>query len=268
MSTEKGESPQSEGGGFDFKTMISVAAFVAAGAAIYYASSVDSSSKIQDLESTIASLSAKLDNRPTADGVKQLIAENVDTPSPGTSVEQVRSMISEPLSDIQAIVDTLPNEARVRAMANDAAATADRSLVEQQLPTLIAANAIPKGAVVAFATSCPVNQGWKEHEASRGRFLVATGQHNDKNGASRNFVLGVGTDDGEYEHVLSVDEMPGHRHAVDRQGPTRGIKDLPPIGSDGAVISTIEQEMTLSTGGSTPHNTVPPYIALHFCEKT
>ena len=62
--------------------------------------------------------------------------------------------------------------------------------------------------------------------------------------------------------------MPAHRHAVDRQGPTRGIEGLPPIGTDGAIIAKIEQEMTSPTGKGQPHNNVPPYIALHFCEKT
>jgi len=55
---------------------------------------------------------------------------------------------------------------------------------------------------------------------------------------------------------------------VDRQGPTRGIEGLPPLGTDGAIISVIEQEMTLVAGKGTPHNNVPPYIALYFCEKT
>lgn len=266
MSKENGGSSQSEGSGF--RTMVSVAALIAAGAAIYYASSVDATDRINELEGTIKSLTAKLEERPTADGVKQLISENVKIPAPGTTVEQVKAIMSEPLTDIRLAIDGLPNKAEVRSVADEAASAADQTLIEQQLPGLIAANSVPKGAVVAFATSCPVHLGWKEHEAARGRFLVATGQHNDKNGASRNFVLGIGVDDGEYEHTLTVEEMPGHRHAVDRQGPTRGIEGLPPIGSDGAVIATIEQEMTLSEGGSKAHNTVPPYIALHFCEKT
>lgn len=232
------------GGGFDFKTMVSVAAFIAAAAAIYYASSVDASDKIQALEGTIKSLSAKLNDRPTEDGVKLLINETVKIPPPGTSAEQVQSMIAEPLGQVRETIAALPDEAKVRALT------------------------LPKGAVVAFAMSCPTQLGWKVHEGSRGRFLVAAGPHKDKNGTARNFVLGTGTDDGEYEHTLSVEEMPAHRHAVDRQGPTRGIEGLPPIGTDGAVIAVIEQELSLRAGGGKAHNNVPPYIALHFCEKT
>ena len=183
------------------------------------------------------------------------------------TADDVRGMLQEPLNEIRATVAARPNEARVLALAKETADTSVQTLVETQIPALIA-TAVPKGAVVAFATACPAESGWKEYEAARGRFLVAVGDHTDASGHSRSFALGIGDNDGEYMHTLVADEMPAHRHAVERQGPTRGIEGLPPIGSDGAIIATIEQEMSSTAGKGAPHNTVPPYIALHFCEKT
>jgi hypothetical protein len=352
MSTGTGGNQNSQGSGFDFRTLVSLAALAAAAAAIYYAVTVDASDKVADLEGSLKSLNAKVNELPTSDDVKQLISENVVIPAPGPSADEVQAMIDKstitveqiqalidrskftaeqvqalidasarteqevmaliaantlsaddiqvminnssltpdavqvridnsiltaddvqtimatPLSDIRTTVAALPNENRVRELAQETAAAADRALVDGEISSLVVAGAVPKGAVVAFANACPSEFGWKEHEAASGRFLVATGKHTDAVGTSRTFALGIGLDDGEYQHSLTVDEMSAHRHAVERQGPTRGIEGLPPIGNDGAIIATIEREMTSTAGKGQPHNNVPPYIALHFCEKT
>lgn len=335
MSTGTGGDQNSQGSGFDFRTLVSLAALVAAGAAIYYAVTVDASDKIADLEGSLKSLNTKVNELPTSDGVKQLISDNVVIPPQGPTeanvqelidqskmtedqvqalidrskmtaeqvqnqidqsartdaevialiaantmnenaiqvlidksvltkddiqaqidsttltTEDVQNLITTSVADVRTAVDALPDEARVNVLAREATA-----------------NTVPKGAVVAFATACPTEFGWKEYEAASGRFVVAVGDNTDVAGTSRTFALGVGDNDGAYQHVLTLDEMPAHRHAVDRQGPTRGIEGLPPIGTDGAIIAKIEQEMTSTTGKGQPHNNVPPYIALHFCEKT
>lgn len=269
------ETPKpADKGGMDFRTLVSVASLIAAGAAIFYASTVDTRDEVSELNASIKTLTTALDAKTDQDGVKKLIAENVKIPSPGPSAEDVRKMIDDTLaaatqridgaiSDVGKRIDALPDEAKVSEIADLRAAA-----VDQRLGKLISGGAVPKGAVVAFATACPEDLGWKEYAPARGRFLVATGEHTDATGTKRVFAPGVGADNGSYEHKLTVEEMPRHRHAIDRQGPTRGITDLPPIGTDGAVIAVIEQEKSHAAGGSKPHNNVPPYIALHFCEKT
>ena len=280
------ETPKpAQSGGMDFRTLVSIASLIAAGAAIFYASTIDTRDQVADLDASVKTLTEALDGKPSPDSVKKLIAENVDIPAPGPSANDVQSLIDKTLadtskrfddalstaekridgalSDVGKRIDTLPNEAKVNEIAQLRAAA-----VDQKMGKLISGSTVPKGAVVAFATACPVDLGWKEHEAARGRFLVATGEHTDASGTKRVFAPGIGADNGGYEHKLTVDEMPRHRHAIDRQGPTRGIADLPPIGTDGAVIAVIEQEKSHVTGGSGAHNNVPPYIALHFCEKT
>ncbi len=314
MSTGTGGDQNSQGSGFDFRTLVSLAALVAAGAAIYYAVTVDASDKIADLEGSLKSLNTKVNELPTSDGVKQLIGETVVFPPQGPTADSIQAMIDEskmtteqvqglidqsarPEAEIKALIEanTLNAEAvqviidnsvlsaedvqnvvtTSLAEVNTAVSTLNTAISklpnEARVNTLAVeatANTVPKGAVVAFATSCPTEFGWKEYEAARGRFVVAVGQNTDTAGTSRTFSLGIGDNDGAYQHVLTVDEMPAHRHAVDRQGPTRGIEGLPPIGTDGAIIATIEQEMTSTAGKGQAHNNVPPYIALHFCEKT
>jgi len=337
MSTGAGESQNSQGGGFDFRTLLSLASLIAAAAAIYYAFSVDTSDRVGALEGSLKSLDAKVRDLPTEDGVKTIIDRSVTIPPAGPTRAEVQTMIAEgrlsedqvqaqidrsvPTADqIQALIDNsvpttdqiqalidqskltaqevqalidrstlterdvetvvaraleevreeigrLPDEDRVRAIAVETAGTADQRLVETEIPGLISSTAVPKGAVVAFANGCPTDAGWQEYAPAKGRFLVAVGTNVDANGTERAFSPGIGND-GEYEHTLTTDEMPAHRHGIDRQGPTRGIEGLPPIGTDGAIIDTIEQEMSQPAGKGQPHNNVPPYIALHFCEKT
>lgn len=331
-------SDTGQGSGFDFRTLVSIAALIAAAAAIYYAYSVDPAKQVADLEGSIKSLNAKINELPGEDDVVRLIGDNVKIPPAGPTAQDVQGMIDKsrltgddvqaqidrstlkpdairalieqgrlteqdvqkqiadstlneaavqalidksivtgdtirsevkaPLDELRAEIASLPSEDRVRAIASAAAEDADTRLVNTQLPNLVSANAVPKGAVVTFATPCPTDRGWKEYEQARGRFLVAAGKNTDSAGNEREFAPGVGDDDGTYKHTLTTDEMPAHRHAVDRQGPTRGIEGLPPIGSDGAIIAVIEQEMSHIAGKGQPHNNVPPYIALYFCEKT
>lgn len=324
MSKTSNGNPQSQGGGFDFRTLVSLAALIAAGAAIYYAYTVDPAKQVADLEGSIKSLNAKISDLPETDDVKRLIQDNVKIPPAGPSAEDVQTLIDkgtltsqdiqklidqsrlttqdmqalidqsrmttqdvqvlidksrlsetdvqaivkQPLDDIRSELAALPSEDRVRAIAGKVAETSDEKLITNEVPNLISANAVPQGAVVAFATPCPAERGWKEYEQARGRFLVAAGEHTDAGGTSRTFTLGTGTNDGAYKHALTKDELAAHRHGVERQGPTRGIEGLPPLGTDGAIIAVIEQEMTLVAGKGTAHNNVPPYIALYFCEKT
>jgi hypothetical protein len=288
MSSGSGGDQQGQGGGFNLQSIVSWAALAAAGVAIWYATSVDSRDQISDLEGSVQSLATNINERPNADAVRQLINETVEIPAPGPSEQDVQGMIDAAADNlrssldgdvgaIQSSLDSLGGgledvrNALGSTISMDEAealtAAASEQLMAEQLPELIALNAIPRGAVVAFSTSCPVNLGWREHEDSRGRFLVATGSGTDKNDTEHSFVLGVGTNDGEYSHTLTEAEMPTHQHTVDRQGPTRGIQDVPALGSDGAIIATIEPELTHPTGGGASHNNVPPYIALHFCEK-
>ena len=79
----------------------------------------------------------------------------------------------------------------------------------------------------------------------------------------------AGSTGGEAEHVLTVDEMPAHRHTIkrpqwffaDKIDPNGGSI----IGIDNSVLNKSykgEQDINYS-GGSQPHNNLPPYLAVY-----
>jgi len=236
-------------GGMDFKTILSIVAIAASGLALYTAYAADNRSEVSDLRGSVQTLTANVNERPDAEAVRQIVADEaqplIDEPT-GALRETVASLEAR-IDELQTALDGRPDETGVQSIAEE--------------------SGVPAGAIVAFAGSCPVHLGWREYEPARGRFVVGTGTNTDKAGTTRDFVLGHGFDDGVYAHALTIDEMPIHHHRIDRQGPTRGITDVPPLGSDGAIISMIETELSQPAGGDQPHNNLPPYIALRFCEK-
>ena len=54
-------------------------------------------------------------------------------------------------------------------------------------------------------------EGWQQYERLSGRFALAAGEGRDDRKEEMNF--GVGEKGGEYNHVLSIPEMPEHSHA-------------------------------------------------------
>lgn len=112
-------------------------------------------------------------------------------------------------------------------------------------------------------------------EQIKDRFLLASGD-NYENGATG----------GEEKHVLTVDEMPSHthkgrigyKHSVGSSY-TPGASEvyLDNIASPIAVTGTTNDSVTniqqrnlapsLSTGGSQPHNNMPPYLAVYIWKR-
>lgn len=71
---------------------------------------------------------------------------------------------------------------------------------------------------------------------------------------------------GEATHLLTIDEMPSHTHTfqathwVDRTG---DIKDS----SNTEYIDYEKDRQTQPTGGSQPHNNLPPYLAVYMWQR-
>ena len=129
-----------------------------------------------------------------------------------------------------------------------------------QFPTVL----VPSSAVVAFnAAACP--DGWKESEFTKGRFVVGVGKAKDSNLTSRHLL----ESGGEEQHKLTIDEMPKHKHiwkgvSVDKQdeyGFERSEHNVYLSSKD--EIDSISQ----AEGKDKPHNNMPPYVALLYCEK-
>lgn len=102
-----------------------------------------------------------------------------------------------------------------------------------------------------------------------GRMLIGAGSYTDGRGESRTF--GLGTSGGEYSHLLTVDEIPAHDHAMP-QG------HIVPSGTTGPVYTSGDDTTrvpyatdipnTSKTGGGQAHNNMPPYLVVHMWRRT
>jgi len=142
-------------------------------------------------------------------------------------------------------------------------------------------DALPDAAVVAFdGSACP--EDWEPYTPATARMIVGAGDKWHPKHRKWEKQLPTGgveptdlesieamSSGGEVAHILTVEEMPEHAHTmlwgrtdVDTEGRKgkgndvkRGLLPIRPIHS------------TLSEGAYKPHNNMPPYIALYFCQK-
>jgi len=92
----------------------------------------------------------------------------------------------------------------------------------------------------------------------KGRVLIGAGRHVDVNGDSRDFNL-TDKDGGEYEHALTIEEMPSHTHRYGRRWGGGSIAN----GSSDAMRDLAETD-TGGAGGDQPHNNIQPYAVVNF----
>ncbi len=115
---------------------------------------------------------------------------------------------------------------------------------------------VPKGGIIIWSGAVSdIPTGWVLCDGTNGtpdlrdRFVL---------GAGHNYV--VGATGGESEHILTIDEMPKHSHEINRTfsggGGGSGGGDINISGSGNHPFYILE------TGGSQPHNNMPPYYSL------
>lgn len=94
-----------------------------------------------------------------------------------------------------------------------------------------------------------------------GRVILGVGTGTDENAVSRTYAAGDSA--GEYEHTLTIDEMPTHDH-----GYNQGLFDTQSGQNDAGNISTGENIRSSTTGGGQSHNNLQPYIAVYIWQRT
>lgn len=123
------------------------------------------------------------------------------------------------------------------------------------------AGTVPRGGVMAFSRSDGCPSGWSEFEESQGRFIIGV----DRSKFRLPFEGGkpVYQTGGSPTHTLTEDEMPRHRHPV-RYGPGAEL-------GQGPILYLLAkgglESATAYVGGASPHNNMPPFIALYYCKK-
>lgn len=81
----------------------------------------------------------------------------------------------------------------------------------------------------------------------------------------------AGKTGGEKTHVLTVDEMPKHRHRVGKFATMQGGGSwfgTDKIGSSQSNDAAVDDGYTEYTGGGDAHNNLPPYIAVYMWRRT
>lgn len=133
--------------------------------------------------------------------------------------------------------------------------------VAQQNKFDVVSLAYPVGSIYLSMTSTNpgVLFGVGEWERIEDTFLLASGN-----------IYSAGSTGGEAEHTLTVTEMPSHTHTYKRHEFDRTDTD-PDTGEDvyGANNKTLGARMgtTESSGGSQPHNNMPPYLAVYVWKR-
>lgn len=121
---------------------------------------------------------------------------------------------------------------------------------------------VPKGAVMAFnLTECP--KGWTMFGAASGRVIVGAGSGNGLTPRA------VGSTGGAETHVLSLAEIPRHRHDTTEAGDansTFGISGEKRA-RHGVSWAQFATSFTDYAGDGQPHNNMPPFHTLLYCER-
>ena len=114
---------------------------------------------------------------------------------------------------------------------------------------------IPKGAVVAFAEdACP--PGWTDYNKARGRFL--RGKDNEK-------IEGLA---GKDEVILSVKNMPRHRHRIHGTDHNLTPKHVDYSSNEyGKYIGSHAQTEYAGEEQPSAIALVPEYVAVRFCRR-
>lgn len=128
----------------------------------------------------------------------------------------------------------------------------------------------PVGSIYMSARSTsPASLFGGEWTEINGRFLIGTGapELNDDGTSPGSYNYAAGSTGGEATHTLTVGEMPSHNHNLHYAG---GPEKGPESAISWSSYDTWQKYLggIETTGGSQPHNNMPPYLAVFIWQRT
>jgi hypothetical protein len=134
----------------------------------------------------------------------------------------------------------------------------------------------PSGAVMAFDLSDGCPAGWSDYDNGRGRFLIGAGTKEQMKKIPGGFVRDArnidltarafGQPGGEEQHLLVKENIPPLFLVFHSQlsGNDRTVSAIEKLTFDPPAAGL---HVETSTVPAKPFDSMPPYVALHFCKK-
>lgn len=109
--------------------------------------------------------------------------------------------------------------------------------------------------------------GWEIDTVMQGRVPIGYGKGTDINKKTNSF--DINSSGGEYEHKLTIEEMPSHNHSFTQKGIFNGRNYAQYSRSERHVdyFYHSQKENTDSVGGNGSHNNIQPYYVVAFIRK-
>ena len=146
-------------------------------------------------------------------------------------------------------------------------------LTEKQIKELIQESKLemyPVGSIYISTSEQNPSEyiGGKWESYAQGRTLIGVGTGTDEKNVQKAF--NINATGGEYQHTLTANEMPSHKHTLSGRSfwtwassnPATGLE--PTGGKTRWAAATITSD---ATGGSQAHNNIQPYIATYMWKR-
>lgn len=121
----------------------------------------------------------------------------------------------------------------------------------------------PVGSIyISVSAASPHDLFGGTWEKLKDRFLLAAGDAYE-----------AGKIGGEAEHTLTVEEMPAHSHGMhirtgEEETVTEAIAETAYSVTEQETNASVVDTLIKETGGTQPHNNMPPYLAVHMWKRT
>lgn len=133
---------------------------------------------------------------------------------------------------------------------------------------------VPLGLVAIWGkpANIPLPEGWREYEPLQGKFPIGKSNIGIQLSNLMKYKLHeIGYAGGEFEHQLTIDEMPKHNHNYKYSNLVNGVNEDGAEengGSGGWMLNLNRMPNTSSTntGNDQFHNNMPPYRVIRFIE--
>ena len=108
---------------------------------------------------------------------------------------------------------------------------------------------------------------WRQ--VAEGKFVAGVGTGTDKNGSTHTTTAEDTDTVGEYDHTLTVAELPAHTHPIKNSNRFGSNDNISYYGDHGADSGYPQSSDLLpdNTGGDQPHNNLPPAYGMYVWER-